>query len=114
MSIAPTNVKFIVNPNEPESLLYRFQEMIHGIPNFHFKQMDVRQSPDESSRFPITLYATNGFNFKVSGVRCGEGKRSQPLIDLLKFCEFDLNEETIYTILNCSTLCLTLYNEKYF
>lgn len=113
MSTTTTNIKFHINPNKPDTLLDRFEELIQGIPNFHFKQVDMRQEVNNHFPFALTLYATNGFNINISGLKFGEGKNSQPIIELLKYCEFELDEETIYTILNCSSLCMTIYNKKY-
>ncbi|MBQ9314900.1 MAG: hypothetical protein IJ220_07960 [Clostridia bacterium] len=106
-------IRFLANSYAPDAIVKGFRRMIGGT-GFCFKKAEIIQNNEDlytPDFVALTLYTNNGYIIKVVGLHCG--REGEAIVDLLKVCEFDIDDETVYTILNYIKLNITIWNEKY-
>lgn len=95
-------------------LVRSFRNLITPCTGYNFKRADIKQdvsdvnNPDFAA---LTLHSTNGFIIKVNGLHCG--REGEGIVDLIRFCGFEIEDATIYNILNREKMNITIWNKKY-
>ena len=97
-----------------ERLINSFQALIVDSTGRCFNRADIIQKENEvnlPSIPTVTLYSQNGFIIKIVGLH--PGYSGDKIIKLLSFCEFKMEDATIYNILNRKEINITIWNRKY-
>ena len=95
------------------SLVLGFQALILPSTGTVFEKAEIYQRIKDIYQpnfAALTLYSKNGFIIKVNGLHCG--RKGEAIIELLKLCNFELDDATIYSILNYVEIKMTLWNKE--
>ena len=77
----------------------------------HFPEWDIKfdkamiQQKDDGA---LKLHSTDGFIINVTGLYCGE-ESAQQIVDILKYCGFEMDDATKLTIINFKNVKINLF-----
>ena len=93
-----------------EQLINSFQHLIVTSTGMGFYRADIVQKAVEA-KMPglstIILYSDTGFIIKVSDIY--PGYDGEKIISLLSFCGFEIDDETIFSIINYKNINISLW-----
>lgn len=102
-----TTIMFHANIyNDGFGIVKRFKKNIKNACKLRFVRAEIKQDVFPCS---FTLYTTNEDKIIVAGLECG--KTGEEIVKLLKFCGFDVDDETAFVIVNHNKIKITLFNK---
>ena len=109
-------IKFNVTGMRPDKLVENFEKLIVKGTNMKFEIAEIQQETTSQSTeissfsFPITLYATNGFIIKITGLFLGPNSPwNEPVISLLQKHGFNIKTHSINKIKSSKDIDITLW-----
>ena len=93
-----------------EQLINSFKKLIVTSTGMGFYRADVIQKAMEAKcpgLSTIILYSDSGFIIKIKDLYPGyDGER---IVSLLSFCGFEIDDETVFSIINCKEINITIW-----
>lgn len=94
------------------ALVNAFSRLINVTTGPTYTKADILQKASDlyDPDYPaLTLHSLNGFSIKICGLHCG--REGEAIVDLLKYCGFEMEDITIYSILHRKDIKMTLWNQ---